>query len=186
MQTAEEKLNKTDAKLETTPRKLLAWHEQQMGMSDLSAWNGTKPLRLHLHNHTMTQNVKDDSIWNGTFMGHMLAKQTTHTLFHKEDWFHFSGYVKCENKGYEENPTVIHNAPLEWCVAEVSHPMRTWQLWKPGIHGWSRLKWISSSYSTGRNPRIVMGAMQMGGTQSLVTVDNICYHMWKEKVKVSL
>jgi len=53
MQTAEEKLNKTDAKLETTPRKLLAWYEQQMGMSDLSARNETKPLRLHPHNHTM-------------------------------------------------------------------------------------------------------------------------------------
>jgi len=156
MQTAEEKLNKTDAKLETTPRKSLAWHEQQMGMSDLSAWNGTKPLRLDPHNHTM----KDDWIWNITFMGHMLAKQTTHTLFHKDDQFHFSGYVKHKNKGYEENPTTIYNAPLKWCAAEVSHHMRTWPLWKPGIHGWSMLKWISSLYSNGRNPRIVMGAMQ--------------------------
>jgi hypothetical protein len=91
MQIAEEKLNKTDAKTETPPRKLLAWHEQQMGMSDLSAWNRTKPLHLHPHNHSITQNVKDDWIWNGTFMEHMLAKQTTHELFHKENQFHFTG-----------------------------------------------------------------------------------------------
>jgi len=45
------------------------------------------------------------------------------------------------------------------------------------------LKWISSSYNTGRNPRIVMGAMQMGGTQSLVTVDNICFCMCKGRGK---
>jgi len=53
MQTAEEKLNKTDARLEITPRKLLAWHEQQMDMSELSVWNRTKPLCLHAHDHTM-------------------------------------------------------------------------------------------------------------------------------------
>jgi hypothetical protein len=45
------------------------------------------------------------------------------------------------------------------------------------------LKRISSLYSNDRNPRIVMGAMQMGGTQSLVTADNICFRMCKGRGK---